>query len=165
VDAIIVNNPEALFERINSNHDIIHGVKEVENINNRINDIFFRNTQTIFPEAPNGYNCGTFGFNIKMLEIVNELWKACDYSRGNSLCDQPIYNEFLITRGLIDSTLSDYVYLMNDCYADINKITKIGATILHFLGNAYQVKNLDFIKETVNNIKRQNEQFTNNLSR
>lgn len=152
VDAIIVKNPNNIFKCIDSNHNIIHSVKEVDSINDRINDGFFRFTSQIFKNNPIGYNCGTFGFNIKMLDTINDLLNFCINNKINALCDQPMYNEFLINLNLINNTLSDFVYLNGnkDYYDNINKINIDNAIIIHFLGNAYASKNINVIKSIIN---------------
>ena len=155
VDAIVNSSIEGIFETINSDKNIIHGVKEVTNINDRINDVFFRFTKSIFDNKAIGYNCGTFGFNKKMLKTIKELLNFCELHKKEAFCDQPIYNEFIIKRNLISNTLSNFVYLYGDesYYNKINKIKKEKASIIHFIGGAYSGKNLNLIKSKIKQIK------------
>lgn len=152
-DAIITKNISSIFECINSNHNIIHGIREIEDFDQRINDPYFRFTSKSFEDNQIGFNCGTFGFNIKMRHKINELLDFCLKNKNLALCDQPLYNEFLIENKLIENTLSSFVYFYCQSVHYDKMNSESDCSIIHFLGNAYQGKHVDNIKSIINKLK------------
>jgi alpha-N-acetylglucosamine transferase len=137
-DAFVIKNINNIFDKINSDKKNIHGVKEKFNINENINDYFFRFSTKIYQDN-DLFNFGTFGFNIKMTDSLNEFKKYIENNINYAKIDQSLYNEFFAgeKRNIIP-TLSEYVYLgenNNMIYKDINKISYQDAKIIHLLGN------------------------------
>lgn len=154
-DAIIIKNVDKIFECIGVNNSIINGVQEIDDFCTRENDPYFRFSSKSFSSQIEGFNCGTFGFNIKMLDKIHDLFNFCNINKNLSLCDQPLYNEFLINSRLIKNTLSPFVFLQSTSsyYNKINHCDVLNATIIHFLGNAYGGKDINYIQTFINNLK------------
>jgi hypothetical protein len=137
-DAFVIKNINIIFDKIDSNKNNLHGVRELFDINRNINDYFFRFSNKIYKNN-DLFNFGTFGFNIKMTDSLKEFKKYIEKNINYAKIDQALYNEFFAgeKRNIIP-TLSEYVYLGEDnnaVYKDINKISYQDAKIIHLLGN------------------------------
>ena len=145
VDAIPKKDLGEIFETIQNQNDIIHGVVEKISLNN--SDSYHKFSNDHYPDNTFAYNAGTFGFNIKMLNIFKDYLLFTSEIKNIAELDQPIFNEFFNKIKLIQPTLSKFVHLynMNDIYKDINQTSLDSASIVHFLGNAYSGKNINII--------------------
>jgi hypothetical protein len=147
-DAVPIKSILEIYDEIDRVSSSVHGVVEAVCLNKQ--DHYHRYSQTVFAETAPAYNAGTFGFNKKLLELINQFVSYITNNRNNAFLDQSLFNEFFTARECIIPTLSKYVHLFNEdnIYKDINKIPIHEATIVHFLGNAYSGKH----PQMINNI-------------
>jgi lipopolysaccharide biosynthesis glycosyltransferase len=142
-DAIPCKPLHDVFNTIQEQNNVMHGVLEKLSLNK--SDLYHKFSHDIYPDNTHAYNAGTFGFNIKLLPILNEYIQYTNEVRGKAILDQPIFNEFFNKKKIIYPTLSKFTYLFNDIYKDINNTPLSLASIVHFLGNAYAGKHADII--------------------
>jgi lipopolysaccharide biosynthesis glycosyltransferase len=152
VDAIPVKSLESVFECIENQKNIIHGVKEVDCLNTNIG--YFKFSDTNYDLSIKGFNAGTFGFNKINLNSFNILLEYINSVKNKAVCDQPIFNEFFSSLNLIQPTLSDFVYLKNigGAWDSINKISIKDSSIIHFLGACYTGKDLNYINSIISEL-------------
>lgn len=131
-DMICCKNTDIMFEVISQNHNIIHGVKEKSSLQN--SGVWFRFSEKVFSENQIGYNSGTFGFNKNMVKLFDELKTYIEKNKHAAICDQPLFNEFFVEKGMVSDSLSPYVYLVGDRYKDINT-GKNDVVLKHYLGD------------------------------
>lgn len=155
-DCIVVKNINHIFEVIENSPDVIHGVREKDNLNNS-NHVYYRFTNTIYPHNPECFNAGTFGFSRKMLPLLQEFKKFIAYHKSNAHIDQALYNEFFAgQKNIVQSTLTPFVNLYNpnnDHGRDINNVTILDACIIHFLGNMYNGKPIEHMDAIIASVK------------
>jgi lipopolysaccharide biosynthesis glycosyltransferase len=131
LDILCLKQIDHIFEKIDNNKNIIHGVKEGHSL--RHSGPFHRFME-IDPETIDEkyaiYNAGTFGFNKNMLPIFLEYLQYTN-QHLNSLCDQPIFNMFFNQKELIQPTLWDDVYLID---FGVNQHPMNQYPLIHFVG-------------------------------
>ena len=137
-DAISIKSLETIFNEINENKNLIHGVKEQNEMINADHP-FFRVFGDIPAEGP-VYNAGTFGFNKKQKFAIKELLAFKERVKPITICEQPCFNEFFACqKNILTPSLSKYVYLQGivneNKYYQVNKITLEESSVIHLLGN------------------------------
>jgi len=133
LDILCCGNLDPIFEKIKTNPNIIHGVKEKESLNN--SDYFFQFSDCVFDVDAVGYNSGTFGFNSMMLPFFSEFGLYIDENKQNAHCDQPLFNEFFVGNNLIEPSLSPFVQLVGGRYDNLNPTNPDNVLLKHYLGN------------------------------
>jgi lipopolysaccharide biosynthesis glycosyltransferase len=134
VDILCQKDIGIIFEIIDSNKDCLHCVKELDCLNRA--GFYHTFSGHIFDDSCPAYNSGTFGFNKKILPLFNELLIYINDNRHLAICDQPLFNEFFTKKNVLVSTLSPYVYLMNDnLYRNVNPINLEDVVFRHYLGD------------------------------
>lgn len=128
-DVIIEDSLDPLFEKISSDIDAIHCVKEGESLN-RASEYHNFDKRQFSKDVP-AFNAGTFGFNIKSKEYIKQLVNYMEENKQKAICDQPIFNIFLY--GKIKNSFDKDVHLF-----DI--IRPREAKLVHLLGSVYNPK-------------------------
>ena len=130
-DVLCYKKTDDIFNDIQNQPDIVHGVRELQSIQ-ETTDEMFRLSQNPLPVSC-AYNSGSFGFNKKIKPVFSEFLRFIEQNKSIAINDQPLFNEFFIARKIIGPTLSKYVYLEGRQYEPINIIKQKDAVIRHFV--------------------------------
>jgi len=130
-DVICNSNLDEIFDIIESNRNVIHGVMEIKSINT--SPIYHKFSSYDYPPWQIGFNAGTFGFNRNILDRFDDFIGFIKYHQHMATgFDQPLFNEYFIQNNCIIPSLSPYVKLIDPKYEDINPVGE--AKLNHFLG-------------------------------
>lgn len=150
-DVIPTKNILPVFETIYNNKEYIHGVQEYPFINKCAPGWSKYDENIIFDDNPPAFNAGTFGFNKNLIEEIILLRNEIENNRNNAICDQAVYNQFFLSKKILKPTLSQFVYLFGHDTKHPQQPTMRTAHMVHFFGNAYGGKNVDSIREHLQN--------------
>lgn len=159
-DVLCLNSVDKVFDAIENNKDFLNGV--IEHICFNESGHYYRFKDIKYDEKTPAYNAGSFGFNKKLLYQFDLFLDFITLNSQYVLTEQPLFNEFFISKNLLSSDISSFVYLDCDCenHLNINSSKKVkDITFLHALGGYENVeKKFVKMKNILNSKKKENNE-------
>lgn len=132
-DTICYKKLDSIFNNIQESPENMHCVSEILEPLSLGGIDGFRFSESLLSD-PRRYNAGTFGFNKKIKPIIFEFLSYIEKYKGITWSDQPLFNEFFISKNMTINTLSKYVYLEGEIWKTANSISQNDACVRHYLG-------------------------------